>query len=847
MSASTKRSLVRNSLRPVAIGTAIFAFVSQLAMPGVAQTAPPTPPQPASAPGTVINNTATASYTDANNQQYSTASNTVSTTVQNAPSLAISPQAAQTVAPNQVVLDDYTLYDTGNAAATFAITGPANPVGTGGTFIGYVVNNMQTGTCSIAAPCTSSTDVSTYLKTLTTNIVGGAAPTSQIVGVEYRFSPTASPGSTVTTTLTGTSAQAAANGQPAQTSPPVTATDTDSVQPSARIDLQKSATQPAAPAGNITFQIQGNDGGGFPARDLSAVNALLGNAVTGGRAGILLADKIPTFTGAGTTPPQLVNDAAVSLAASVAATDGYKIVYSTDPNGAGSWSTTFSAAATYIGVYIYNTSAPSTGVGGTIVLPSNPTGSSGAGVAPPASSVSSPEFTLTFHITQPSGPGSGNGAALSNIANAVIGGNPSANGVLPVIGPGIAQGTPDNPTLSLTPVTTNTNSSSGTAFPGGASNTVTASAFTSAVTFVGPIGAPEASGQAPPLTSGYNQNNDFTALGFVCANNGSATARPQSSNPTSCTVPAGGVEIPNTLENKGNTADTFTVSVTPPTGFTAALYQTTCPAPSGGFSTIPSATLNPAPSTVCTRGALIATTTAGGVITGTYPGQVASGASADFIVVYSAVTGANGPVGVAPGVVADALVTVSGSQTATFASADTNTTHNDLYPSGAITYNKVQKILSDGCATPGGNTAFPAPGPSGTPPVPVCPGGVIEYDLVFADSAPAATTASNAANTEPAFATKALTSLLLLMVEDGTATVNGVANSWGANSFGLNAPVNQTSTGGAPAASLNYTVGTGFSSGSYPNKSAGYTAFTATVAPLNPGQGGTLSFQVTVK
>lgn len=831
-----KRLQMRTSLRPLVMGAAILTFVARLAMPSFAQTAPPTPPQTATAPGTVINNTATASYTDANNQSYSTASNTVSTTVQNAPSVFISPQAQQTVAPNQIVIDTFGLYNTGNGAATFTVTGPASPVGAGGTFVGYIVNNAATGTCSIANPCTSAAAVNAYLATLPTNPVGGTAPTSQLVGIEYRISPTATPGSTVTTTLTATSSQAVAGGQPAQTSPAITATDTDIVAASARIDLQKTATQPTSAAGNITFQIAGNNGGGFSSRDLAAVNALLGSAITSGRAGILLTDKIPTFTGTGTTPPLLVNDAAVALAATVSATDSYKIVYSTDPNGApGSWSTSFSATATYIGVYIYNTTAPTTGVGGTPVLPSNPTGSTGAGVAPPASSVSSPQFTLTFHVTQPTGPGSGNGSALSNIANAVGAGNPNANGILPVIGTGIAQGTPDSPTLSLTSVITNTTPSSGTISPGGASNTVNASAFASAVAFVGPISFPEASGQAPPLTTGYTQNNDYTALGFVCANNASATAQPQTSNPTSCTVPAGGIDVPNTLENKGNIADVFTIAVTPPAGYTATIYTTNCPVPSGGFTIVPSNTLNPKPASVCTRGALIATTTTGGVTSGAYPTAVASGATADFIVVYSAATG------VQPGVVADALVQVTGTQTASFPTSDTNTTHDDLYPGGAITYSKVQKILSDGCPSSGGSPAFAAT------PIPVCPGGVIEYDILFANSAPAVATAANAGNTEPSFATKALTSLNLMMAEDGNATVNGVANNWGANTFGLNGAITQTSVGGAPAASLNYTVGTSFSTGTYPAKSAGYTAFTATVAPINPGQGGTLVFNVTVK
>jgi len=56
------------------------------------------------APGTSISNTATATYTDSNGVAQATTSNTVTTVVQNAPTMTLSSPSGQNVSPAEVVL-----------------------------------------------------------------------------------------------------------------------------------------------------------------------------------------------------------------------------------------------------------------------------------------------------------------------------------------------------------------------------------------------------------------------------------------------------------------------------------------------------------------------------------------------------------------------------------------------------------------------------------------------------------------------------------------------------------------------------------------------------------------------
>src|SRR5487761_2079578 len=70
----------------------------------------------AAAPGP-ITNTASATYPDGGGKTYTTTSNTITTYVQNAPGITVTPNAGQKVAPGQTgVADTFTIQNTGNGS-----------------------------------------------------------------------------------------------------------------------------------------------------------------------------------------------------------------------------------------------------------------------------------------------------------------------------------------------------------------------------------------------------------------------------------------------------------------------------------------------------------------------------------------------------------------------------------------------------------------------------------------------------------------------------------------------------------------------------------------------------------
>jgi hypothetical protein len=84
----------------------------------------------ATAPGTVISNTSSAVYSDANSNSYTTNSATVSVTVQNAPSMVVTAGTGQTVAPGQTITDTFSIQNTGNASGNVALGADATIAGT---------------------------------------------------------------------------------------------------------------------------------------------------------------------------------------------------------------------------------------------------------------------------------------------------------------------------------------------------------------------------------------------------------------------------------------------------------------------------------------------------------------------------------------------------------------------------------------------------------------------------------------------------------------------------------------------------------------------------------------------
>ena len=788
-----KRSHTRTLQRLALSLVASFAFTTQVGQ-GLALAA-------ATTPNTVISNTATATYNDGNGNSYTTNSNTVTTTVQNAPSLSIAPPAAQNVAAGQVVVDTYTLTNTGNAAGNFTIpTGTPATVGSNGTFAGYVIAGT---TCTAAAQC-NITSANAALAGLTPTAPGA----SITIGVEYTVSTTPTPatGGTVPTTLTAAITQPAVVGTgtttnpnvPAATSANATATVTDIISPQARLDLQKSTIAPTTSTGDINFSIAANNGGAFPAVDLQSVKQLLGSTV----AGVLVSDKIPTFgglpltidTATGFAPTVTLNGANTGAIAT--------IYYSTSATGASGWSTTYVAGDTFIAAFI---SGGALGV----ELPSKPGGSSGAGA------VTIPQVTLSFNTNQPVGTGAANAGSLSNIANSLIGGNPGATGIVPIIGPFAGSGEADS-TTPTTPVTfalTNTTSSTGTTPPGGASNTVTSQAFATNTVVVGPLNFPSATGSYPAApnngTGSASNNLDYTAAGFVCANGASIN-----NGTFTCAIPTTGITVPGTYQNSGNGPDTLTLSVFAPTGFTAQAFQaTSC-----------SSAITSLNNTGCQLGAAITGVVASGTSGNGPLGSVPSQGLGNYVVVYKPSTSTSA---VAPFTAIDSVITVLGSQGATV-STDANTTHIVLYPGGPIALTKSQAIVTN-CPT----------GSTGQTAGAVCPGGTITYTVLYLNGAPATVVAGGSnVGTEPAFAYNAITTPasgagVFVVSEDGAAGTN----NWATYTNGLTAAPTTT---GTTTFTFAYAPTAGTASGS--------SKFTATAnGAITAGSTGTIVFSAIVK
>jgi len=392
------------------------------------------------------------------------------------------------------------------------------------------------------------------------------------------------------------------------------------------------------------------------------------------------------------------------------------LYYTTDATGATGWTTTYNASAAMIGVYV-------TGGTGGVEFPSNPSGSSGGG------SVTNAQITLTFNTNQPSGFGSGVSGSVSNIANSIVGGNIGATGLEPIIGPGVPGGTYDSAStsglLGSSGPLQNTTPSVGITPPGGASNIATSQAFAAFSVLNGPVGLPAATASYPaaPNNGSAAASNmlDFTAVGFACSNGATIN-----SGSFTCSVPAADITVPNSFENFGNATDTFTLTAQAPAGYTVQLFNATCPVGPYGFI-LPT----------CTIGTQITGVSSPGGSIGGSAGSVTSGGTVNYVAVYKNASA------VAPWVGVDSDITVTGSN------AETNDTHDDLYPGSVVKLTKSLSILSNGCPT-GASPAAPA----GM----VCPSGIIQYAVAYANVAPASVAPGGSnAGTEPSWALAGIT------------------------------------------------------------------------------------------
>jgi hypothetical protein len=271
----------------------------------------------------------------------------------------------------------------------------------------------------------------------------------------------------------------------------------------------------------------------------------------------------------------------------------------------------------------------------------------------------------------------------------------------------------------------NTTPSVGITPPGGASNIATSQAFAAFSVLNGPVGLPAATASYPaaPNNGSAAASNmlDFTAVGFACSNGATIN-----SGSFTCSVPAADITVPNSFENFGNATDTFTLTAQAPAGYTVQLFNATCPVGPYGFI-LPT----------CTIGTQITGVSSPGGSIGGSAGSVTSGGTVNYVAVYKNASA------VAPWVGVDSDITVTGSN------AETNDTHDDLYPGSVVKLTKSLSILSNGCPT-GASPAAPA----GM----VCPSGIIQYAVAYANVAPASVAPGGSnAGTEPSWALAGIT------------------------------------------------------------------------------------------
>jgi len=759
--------------------------------------------------GTTISNTATASYTDSNGNALTATSNTVSTVVQNAPTLTDTNGGNQNVAPNTNATDTFTLTNTGNNAGDFQISSPTLSGGSSSLTsytvtlpTGSVYNGANAGG-SYGTP-SSGTSAPTTVQTFATlaalnqflaavNVPSQSAAT---VAVNYTTGSTTA-GTTITDTLPATIAYPATGSAPAATSASATSAESDTVQNDGRLDVRKTSSQNAT-TGAITYTVAVNNGGAFTAHYVLALEQPsfgFGTATTTGTVGgILIVDKVPTFGSPTAVPLALTATPTVSF---TRGTNGFPsdasetaaVYCTTAATPASGWSTSCptTGTVTYVGILISGGALTNSSTGGDGLL-SNPSGSSASGgTSPTGPAVTAAAVTLSFTVNQPTGTGSGTAGSVTNVANAIFANN---NTTPQIVGPGGPYTDGNNATAATNATTAESNTTPDTAGgTPGASGQTTNQALANYSVLVGPSGFPAAYGDATN-TGTATQNGDFTDWSFT---DPSATPTTTSTTPGATvtgnsTSQAETMCVPFTVQNAGNLQDSaITLAATAPSspsGWTAQFYSNSgCTAVQGGS----------------TAGATTSTT----AIT------LASGSSMTLYVKYSAPAGT-------PAFTADqALITATGSPNG--GTANTNTTYDELY-NGFIALVKQQTVISSGC-------------PTGVTVTTICPGGVLGYTITVENLAKGATgTGVN----EPASALLTNSTAGIVVADDGTSGTNWFAPIGTTGTYvtsGVNAVPTLTIGGTANTASV--------CTYSYGNPAAGpSTTFTApsyTIGSLSNG------------
>ncbi len=775
-------------------------------------------------PGTRITNGASATYKDGNNNTYTTTSNTLTITVQTAPSLANTPGTSGNYAPNQFVTDTYVLLNSGNGSGYFQLAGDAT---LGGTDSGYATLGNGSATCTTPAgsqssPCLYAATVGSTTYSFTNLSTSGdnnalnywlqhtnpltVANATVTLSVYYTLSGSAPTNSsnTVSSTTIADVVYAAAGSATAETSANQTATQSNAVKPEARVDLYEQSAQNNT-TGEITYTVYAHNGGSFSGKDLLSAQTLVGASTPG----ILFSEKVPVFNGS-----TLALASAGTVATTSTALYGYPtgatldVYYSPSatgapgrgPKAAGNLPT--NGSVTYIGIYVHGGSCASSGFD----LCADPTH---ATIPGSISVLSSSALTFSFVTVEPSGTGAGQPGAITALANGMVGDNAPTEHIL---GPGIAATTADSASGSaLTASGQGINNTALIAVPG-ASNLVANQALGSYFVDLGPLGDPTSQGSYDG-TAAVNGNDNFTAASFgnpgdAIVNTSTVPGTPTSTSTTGASV---SVCVGATLVNGGNLADTFNVTLYAPTNFTipTAGGQSYSGSFSAGGTQASGWSVALYSDSGCTS--LMGGSSRGGVSSTASHISLASGATANLYAGYVI------PAGTRYFTRFDSLLyAVSNGQPTQY-----SVSHVELYSSIlAITFSST--VTSTNC--PAGVTpAYVA----GT----VCPGDSIAYIV------DARNVVLGQSDTNVSFAATVADTSSFADVDDGTLSSNPAStttNNWGYFTTGLQAPpIAYNSTGVVVPLLLEYGYGT--PRGTFtPTFTPGATAFE--VAPVAGGE-----------
>lgn len=757
-------------------GEMMRAMAAPTPTPVASASATPTPSS-LTAPGTQINNAATATYSDGTNT-YNIQSNTVTVTVQNAPSLVILTnngasagavttnglQPAASPVPGNYLSDIYTLVNTGNASGNFIVasasqTSPTptpSPNSGSGIQSGPATGVTYTVTCG-----TSLNDTVSTLTALNTDLASASCATSANgsvnVAVNYQANGTGTVNSQIEAQIaysgTGT-------GYTTASSLWVSNQYSDAILADERVDIYKSPS-PIASDGTVTYGVYVNNAGYSPANyvtdygpSCTAPVKVCGSALTG--PGLLISDKVPL--GKTSTPLPVVSMAPTTGTGLTSGETPPKMVYTTDSTGKTGW-TLYSgggvpAGAYYVGVLL-------TGNTNGIGLLANPTpaATSTPGYVP--SATSQVGFSVQIgpmpagtsvpnYVVAPAGDNKAcmEGPGLTTTATAC-----DANGANPPSpGPTSTPGDPSIPIATAPPA-------SGTPPPGG-SNTAIVSI---ASLLNGPVGQPDAQG---------------------CFNSG-ATPVPFpvfSPNPLPTISPTTSPTCPALADNN----DDYTQAVATPNPAATIVYGTT--APSNLVAAVASSVKNPSttatkiqvtfptlPANLSVTNVLVGSCAAGTAATllsaGVYDlGTVAAGATVTYCVDYSTVASP-----------ASYYFQPLYVQVRAAMESSPNVYYNDTWhvvlPGGFEELVKTATMLNNG------NCAGAITG--GLPSLGVCPGGLIQYAVMYYNTLPATSSGSPA---EPAAANLAVNGNFII-TENGAAA----GSNWATYTGGLFDPASAAS------------------------------------------------------